>query len=580
MHGQGGRLVRQRQQGRRRPRAFFDRYRRVLTALWPMAVAWMLSLAAALCFVEGQWALGAVLALAGIAVISWWRLSRLGLDRQAVARTVLAVSLGMALAGDAGWSWPLLTALVVIIAALMVEPLIGRATRPVLEVHGLPGFTLPTLLRFPEPVFMGVNASLLVLMSALVGLPVAMVSAVAVAVVVVSAAVAAGQLVSARRHQTERAVRAALLAYQPRYCLYHNGTASGAYQLRMWLPYLERTGQRGLIVVRDRRFFPTAVALGASQPVIYARSVESLEYLTVPSVGAFFYVNNDARNADGVRFGDITHVHLGHGDSDKPASYAGTTAMFDQVFVAGQAGVDRFAQHGVIVPPEKFRLVGRPQAEQIQVRAAAALPQHPVVLYAPTWRGGLEDSLFGSLRAGERIVSALLAAGAQVWFRPHPYSARDAESRVLISRIDTLLAGATGDHRGSSATAACTIFECFNASDALVTDVSSVASDYLYADKPFAITDTGVAADVETAFPLARAAVGLPVDGELSAPIADLLGADSKREVRAELRRYYLGEWSPQQCPEVFAAAAVAAMNRDPRDLAATSAPSSTGGQS
>jgi CDP-glycerol glycerophosphotransferase (TagB/SpsB family) len=221
----------------------------------------------------------------------------------------------------------------------------------------------------------------------------------------------------------------------------------------------------------------------------------------------------------------------------------------------------------VLVPPQKFVIVGRPQVEGIDVKDPdAELPASSVVLYAPTWRGSLEDSLFGSLRFGERIVQALIAAGATVMFRPHPYSRRDAESRALITRIDATLAADTGrPHVQSAACAALSIFECINASDAMVSDISSVASDYLYSNKPFAITDPG-GSDLREAYPLARAATLIPLSGtDLTGPVAELLGPDTRRRERAEVRRYYLGDWPPEEYPGVFVAAATAAMAGNPR---------------
>nr|WP_300151530.1 CDP-glycerol glycerophosphotransferase family protein [Propionicimonas sp.] len=538
-----------------------DRYRRVLGHLLPRAAVWLLTLVATALLLLGPAVAGTVVAVVALAATVWWRLTTVGADRHLVARAVLVTVAAGVAARSGGWSWPLLSCLAVLLLGLMAEPTVAHATRPALRVSGLPGFSLPLLARVPEPLFLGVSAgaTVLTLGAADAALPVTLAAAVSLALL--GLAVATYQLFRERTHATERAVRTALTSLGPAYCLYYNGVPHGAYQVRMWLPYLKRTGRSGVLVIRDPRFFATAAALG-ELPVVLARSVESLEYVAVPSVGAFFYVNNDAKNANGVRFGGITHVHLGHGDSDKPASYSATTAMFDQIFVAGQAGVDRFAQHGVLVPREKFVLVGRPQVEHIEVRRPdAQLPEHPVVLYAPTWRGSIGDSLFGSLRHGERIVAALLAAGATVWFRPHPYSARDAESRVLISRIDTLLTDSAPAHRPSTATAAMTVFECMNGSDVLVTDVSSVASDYLYSNKPFAITDTGVVADLVAEYPVARAAVLLPVaDGDLTAAVADLLGPDSRRQVRAETRGYYLGDWPPGEYADVFVTAAARAM--------------------
>lgn len=538
-----------------------ERYRRVLGHLLPRAVVWTASLLAVLFLLAGPVVAGVVLAVAAVAATVWWRITGTGADRHLVARTALVLAAAETISRVEGWSWLLLACLGLLLGALMVEPLVGHAARPVLRAHGLPGLALPLVARVPEPLFLGASAGVAALaLGALgVGLPTA--ELVAAAATLAGLTVALVQLLRERRHATEKAIRAALVDLAPSYALYYNGTAHGAYQVRMWLPYLQRTGEQGVLIIRDPRFFDRAKRL-SSLPVMLARSLESLEYVAVPSMGAFFYVNNDPKNAHGVRFAGITHVHLGHGDSDKPASYSATFAMFDRIFVAGQAAVDRFAQHGVLVPRDKFVLVGRPQVEDIEVcDPDAGVVERPTVLYAPTWRGGLEDSLFGSLQYGERIVAALLAAGATVWFRPHPYSARDAESRVQIGRIDALLAADAGrPHARSTDTAAHTVFACMNASDALVTDISSVASDYLYSNKPFALTDTGVVGDIETAYPLSRAAVLMPVDGDFAAPLADLLGVDSRRVARAEARRYYLGDWPPEQYSGVFTAAARAAM--------------------
>jgi len=538
--------------------SLLSRYERVLGHLLPRAAVWLTALLSAWLVLTGPLVVGALLAAVAVVATVWWRLALPGADRHLVARTVLTMALAIAIARTSGWSWPLLGCLALLIGALMIEPTAGHATRPALRARSLPGLRLSWVDHLPEPVFLATSCGVILLAAGALGDASTFLLLTAV-ITLAGLCLAGTQLLRTRRHLAEKAIRAALVDLAPSWALYFSGTAAADYQIRMWLPYLERTGERGVLLIRDPRFLAAAARL--QLPVVLARSLESLEYVAVPSMRAFFYVNNDAKNAHGVRFAGITHVHLGHGDSDKPASYSATFGMFDRIFVAGRAAVDRFARNGVVVPEEKFVLVGRPQVEGIQVRDGTGRSEHPTVLYAPTWRGGLEDSLFGSLRYGERIVSALLRAGATVWFRPHPYSARDAESRVQIGRIDAMLAAdSSRPHAGSAETSVHTVVECMNASDAMVTDVSSVASDYLYSNKPFAITDTGVGADIAAAFPLARAAVLLHVDGELDAPIAELLGSDPARAARAELRSYYLGDWPPQGYADVFVAAARAAM--------------------
>jgi len=78
---------------------------------------------------------------------------------------------------------------------------------------------------------------------------------------------------------------------------------------------------------------------------------------------------------------------------------------------------------GVSIPAEKFRIVGRPQVEDVvPVTTPISSIATPTVLYAPTWRGHVEETMLYSLPSGERIVSALLERGATVIFRPHPFS--------------------------------------------------------------------------------------------------------------------------------------------------------------
>lgn len=544
-------------------KSLFERYRRVIVRLWPRLLVWLAMLVAVVLLALGQVTAGAWLALATALAILVGRLVQVDADRHLVARAALATASGFTLAGQAGTAWAAALATVLLLGALAGESTVDHVTRPGLRAWNLPGHRPSIVGRAPEPMFLAVTTALTVPAFGLLGLPAPVVAVVVAVVVLAGLVVATRELVRVRRHLPEREIREALTEYAPSWYLYFSGTAPASYQLSMWLPYLARTGERGAVVIRDPRFARAALAV-TDLPVVLAKSVESLEYAVVPSMRACFYVNNDYKNVHGIRFAELTHVHLGHGDSDKPASYSATFGMFDKIFVAGQAAIDRFAEHGVLIPREKFVLVGRPQVEDVAVADPALGPaEHPVVLYAPTWRGGLEDSLFGSLRHGERIVSALLDAGATVWFRPHPYSWRDADSRVQIARIDALLAAdGSRPHAGSAVTAKRTIFACMNASDAMVADVSSVASDYLYSNKPFALTDTGVVDDLVAAYPLARAAILLPVAGDLSAPLGDLLGEDSRKAVRAEVRRYYLGDWPPEEYPGVFVAAARAALTQ------------------
>jgi hypothetical protein len=80
---------------------------------------------------------------------------------------------------------------------------------------------------------------------------------------------------------------------------------------------------------------------GVTVPLIYRRTLRSIEEIIVSSMTTAFYVNNAARNTHLVERREVTHVWLNHGDSEKPACFNPVHAIYDLIFAAGQAGIDR-----------------------------------------------------------------------------------------------------------------------------------------------------------------------------------------------------------------------------------------------
>jgi CDP-glycerol:poly(glycerophosphate) glycerophosphotransferase len=287
-------------------------------------------------------------------------------------------------------------------------------------------------------------------------------------------------------------------------------------------------------------------------PVVYAPEMASVDACVVESLAAAFYVNNGAKNTHGVRFGELTHIFLNHGDSDKVSSFNPVTAMYDRVFVAGQAGIDRYIHHGVDIPRHKFRIVGRPQVAAVRPpERPVDQVSEPVVLYAPTWTGHYTDANYCSLPIATTIVEALLDRGATVILRHHPYTTRNRADAARLADVHRLLAAdaaRTGRrHRwGDAATVHMSLVDCFNASDALISDVSSVASEYLYSEKPFAVTDmAGTGGEP----------VGYVVDqraSNLDDVLDRLLKTDPDRPDRLRAKAYYLGEFPRDRYAAAF----------------------------
>ena len=352
----------------------------------------------------------------------------------------------------------------------------------------------------------------------------------------------------------------------PKFAFHWQAPGGTAYQAGMWLPYLDRIGEPYIVLAR------TAVnvrelAKITDRPIILRTALTDLDAILCPSLTTVFYCNTATRNSHMVRFPELTHIQLNHGDSDKIASASPVFRQFDRNFVAGQAAVDRFEAHGIETRRDQFVLVGRPQLDGVEpARQPIREIDEPVVLYSPTWSGFYEDSDYSSLRAGTEIVEELLARGCAVIFRPHPYARRHKKNARACAEIARILeedANAHGRaHRwGPVAETEMSIFDCFNASDAMVSDVSSVVSDFLISQKPFAMAAVSSHGDdfVEE-FPLSRSAYVFDVADSsthgLAAALDDMLGEDSLSEVRRAVRSHYLGDATGENCARPFLDAA------------------------
>ena len=518
--------------------------------------------------------LGFALAAAALGVV-WWQHRLDGLAEARIARLSSATALvaSASLAAGASRALPLLAAGAALLLLLANEQLLAAAVRTGhVETAGLAVSRRAAERCFtPRVVYGAIGAVTLIdaaAAAALLFAGLAWPSWIALATVAaLGAALAAGTLGAWRRrrrsaHSGDPALDRAVRELEPEFLIHFSGPPGSEYQIDMWLPYFERLGDPYLIVLRDRVHL-ARVAAATDAPIAVAPGIGTLEKLLVPSVRAVFYVNNSMPNTQLVRFGHLTHVQLMHGDSDKAVSRSPVSAMYDLVFVAGRAGIDRYRHHGVDIPERRFRIVGRPQLHDIAVGPRGSGGDAPVVLYTPTWTGMSDDVDYSSLRIGSAIVSALLERGAVVILRAHPYTGYHPASARQLADLERMLAAdaeRTGrPHRwGAAAAEDMSLADCVNAADAAVSDVSGAASDWLYSGKPFALTDVrGSGADFEAEFPMAKAAYRLEPDaGNLGEVLEELLVTDSRAPLREQVRDYYLGGIPPERCVTAFLEAA------------------------
>ncbi|WP_138756794.1 CDP-glycerol glycerophosphotransferase family protein [Modestobacter altitudinis] len=331
-----------------------------------------------------------------------------------------------------------------------------------------------------------------------------------------------------------------------------------AYQLEQWLPALaELDRQQGVALVTQDSRTTARLRERTSLPVHCVARTATLDRLVTRGRSALaLYVSHHPRNFQLLRFPTLAHAYLGHGESDKAVSASNQLKAYDRSFVAGQAAVDRISAELLWFDADRLVRIGRPQV----TAAAARKPgQPPTVLYAPTWEGAQPSMAYSSVAShGAALLASLAAAGLRVVYRPHPRTGAnrrevaeaDQTLRRLVSTPPLQATGSTVDVDSPLETA-------FARADALVTDVSSLAPEWLPTGRPLVVTVPAAVGAVVPPSPLLAAAPRLAAAdaggaGEL---LRRLLTDDDLAPRRSELVNHYLGDIRPGAATEAFLAA-------------------------
>ncbi len=449
-------------------------------------------------------------------------------------------------------------------------------------------------------------AALSVLVAGITGRTVIGLTGVVAAATIELIALAALALVLGRsaqlrnRRRVFEATLAAISRHQPEVVLYHSGAPGSAYQVNMWLSTLERLDRRAMVLLRQPELLGQIES--TPLPVACVASASDVMDFEIASLKLALYVGNVGDNIHLIRNGLLRHVFIGHGDSDKAASANRVSRIYDQVWVAGPAGRTRYRRADARVDDTAVVEVGRPQLDGL--KPAERRPDGTLtVLYAPTWEGWSGDMDLTSVASlGPALVRLLVATpGIRVIYRPHPLAGtRSPAVRHAHQRIVDLLAvpgtgrnatnrrpirstrrGADAAERSRDAIGGLRwlatqrveqaemerrfwnahkghsvvdghgpgLYSCFDQADLLISDVSSITSDFIVTGKPFVVTNPHeLPADEFLArYPSAAGGYLLGGTDQLAAIVADLRtsGPDRLAEERARAREQLLGPSEP-----------------------------------
>lgn len=400
-------------------------------------------------------------------------------------------------------------------------------------------------------------------------------------------------------------VQTYLDSYRPEVLLYFGGAEESAYQLSMWLTTAEQLPQRTLVLLREPAVFyalpPTSL------PVLCVPGSVDLMSLDLESAHVALFTANTGNGLHLIRLPHLMTAFIGHGDSDKSASSSPYAKVYDEIWVAGPAGRERYRRAQVGVRDEDIVLVGRPQVDGILSPGSGPAGAVRTLLYAPTWEGWNTEQAYTSLTAiGPAVVAEALAAGdVRVVYKPHPFTGRRDRSMLRAHRRITAMLeaanasaslapagqglvsgsptqpepGGVDAFGGAFARSALSarqcelvreeaavrfwatradlahvvvgedgpsLFSCFRNADAVVTDVSSVVTDFTATGRPFAVANpTGLSHEqFREMFPAAAAGYLLDPGAGAAEFLAVLRATVPDRLVpaRADLRSDLLGD--------------------------------------
>jgi hypothetical protein len=338
--------------------------------------------------------------------------------------------------------------------------------------------------------------------------------------------------------------------------VYFPDSPANLYQLEQWLVPLEHLDELHRVMLICRSYKTFCILRERTQfPLIFVRRVSDLDNcLARGDIKLVLYVNHARSNFQMLRYGDMIHVHIGHGESEKTSMTSHQIRAYDYGLVAGQRAINRYEAsllefddnlRGRLLP------IGRPQLD-VDYNSETVTAGRKTVLYAPTWEGDRPSMRYSSVSVmGVAIAEAILASSAyRLVYRPHPRTgAYEADVKEADRRIRRMIletrdlypeAGHVVDKDSS-------LWSQIRGSAIGIVDLSAVALDYLASSKPVMITrvnDALVTNDDSKSLLEVCYRIG-PEDTDLVGNIDHILERDPKRDDRLSLAEEYFGDLTP-----------------------------------
>lgn len=342
--------------------------------------------------------------------------------------------------------------------------------------------------------------------------------------------------------------------------VYFADSPMNLYQIRQWLAPLQELHRKHPVVILTRNSLTYHLLADETDlPVVKSRFMEGVDDLYWNSdLKLCFYVNQNRANFQCMRYPDMFHVFLSHGESEKIYMASNQAKAYDYLFVAGDAAVERFDKSLIKFDRDKLVKIGRPALDLALRQPSRRTTGRVTVLYAPTWEGDRPSMSYGSVAThGKTILRSLLAdPECRVLLRLHPRTGVADPSVQLAAdelrkMMKTAIAAdpAAGHRIDDDPLFGPQMVE----SDVMICDISAVAIDYLPLGRPLIVTRPASSTAIVPDDGVMTATYPLTVhERDVAGLVRRVVADDVKKADRQPFVEHFFGDVSPGAATERF----------------------------
>tara|TARA_X000000950_G_scaffold282457_1_gene381322 strand:+ start:214 stop:1485 length:1272 start_codon:yes stop_codon:yes gene_type:complete len=215
------------------------------------------------------------------------------------------------------------------------------------------------------------------------------------------------------------------------FVVFYGGGGSESH-FKMWNPVFEQQKERFISIFRSKDAWRP---VRDNENVIPIAALPQIEIFfdRLPNLKAVFYPANNGTNCEVIRQNHLQHIFIGHGDSNKSASANKVFRLYDEVWVAGKAHIDRFSSVNIDVSGFEFKIIGQPWMKSALEKHQSNENESMYWCYLPTWKGNTPSQHYSSLGYFEEFYETAfrkLPVNFTGLIKPHPWTEHEVLSSV------------------------------------------------------------------------------------------------------------------------------------------------------